>query len=1053
MNALSGKVALPDFVPVTSELVRVSKVPRRVMAPEDAEWLADELTARLRKPRGTMRLKPVQAWGLYELGTVGGLFGIVTVGGGKCVAGETEVFDIFSGKRRRVDELGVFEVSTMNAQGKLTTSKTLASYSGQKSCVRLVLKDGSSVILSSDHPVYTSCGWVCAGELRQENDLVATARSIPQSRHVTEASDDEVVLAAYLLSDGSVSHGTASFTNADKNILKEVWEVTERLADHKQNLGGGWKSEGVTRVTQPSRAYTFNLAGISWFRRKWGIYGLAKDKRLPAEFWGLPERQLGLFLNRFWACDGWVNERGPAIVLASEQMIDDLKFLLLRLGVHSRKRFKPSKCQGKTFDAWRLVVATHSIETFFAKVGLVFSKEKQSSACLEHHRARERNTNVDVVPLGERDIPRLCDELGYPRRGDNRQRSCPRTTVTKFLASGADQRIGRDKFEKFCRAFGYSGKFSWLATSDVCWEGILRIEDAGVREVFDLSVPGFGNFVGNNIVLHNTLISLLAPVVMKAQRALLIVPAGLVEKTKRDKEVLEQHWQLPLFIRIMSYEWLGREQAGANKETGKKDALDEWMPDLIIMDEVHRAKNIKAAAVARRLKRHLQVNKNVRCVALSGTVTKRSLHDYAHLLSWCLPAQLMPVPLHWNDLNLWAEALDEKKSGVRRVDPGALEILCADEADKALWETDRVLAARRTYRRRLVETPGVVATYETGVDASLVIRGRRVEMGPEIDAAFFNMRKDWETPDGWSIPDAMTFARHARELALGFWYVWDPRPPIEWQQARKAWHKLVREVLKHSRTYDSEKQVRKAVLHSALGLFDEQWHAVVKELATPPKDETKRTLGTEQRLAYSAELCRQVKDPEKHAGVVAMLAWKGIQDTFEPNTVPVWIDAAACQFAADWAKKNAGIIWVEHKCVGERLRDEFGLSYYGRKGLDTNGRFIDDHDKGKSLVASRPANSEGRNLQGWSKNLIMSLLPNGARVEQQIGRTHRPYQLADEVEVEFVVSCEEHLLALDQALNDARYIESSTGAPQKLLLATFDVDEGALRGTGPRWSS
>jgi intein/homing endonuclease len=1013
VSVLIGKVSRPDFVPVTSELIRISKVPRRVMQPEDMEWLANELTARLRKPRGTMRLKPVQAWALYELGTVGGLFAPVTVGGGKCVAGETEVFDIAAGRRRRVDELGVFEVSTMNAEGKLTTAKTLASRSGHKPCLKLTLRDGSSVVLSTDHPVYTSRGWVHAGEL-QSSDLIATARSVPVAKQETVASDDEVALAAYLLSDGGVSQAVTTFTNADHGILNEVWSLASRLADHTRNLQKGWKLEGVTAVRQPSRAYEFNISGISWFRNKWGLHGLAKEKRLPAEFWGLPERQLALFINRFWACDGWIEERGPVIVLASEKMIDDLKFLLLRLGIHSRKRFKLSKLGDKSFNSWRLTVALHSVETFFAKVGLIFSKEIASQTALDFNRARSRNTNVDVVPVGPQDIPEICDELGYPKIGGDRVMRVgrPRTEARKFLASGTDQNIGREKFQKFCQTFDYRGRLSWLATSDVCWERILLVEDAGMREVFDLSVPGFGNFVGNNIVLHNTLISLLAPVIMKSSRPLLIVPAGLVEKTKRDKEILDQHWHLPLFMRIMSYEWLGREQAST--------AIEEWDPDLVILDECHRAKNNRGAAVARRITRFFRDRQKQKksvvvmghwegekprekhvthCAALSGTITKRSIHDYAHILTWCLPEKYLPIPTHWNDLSMWADALDEKQNETRRVDPGALETLCADDADREFWKSDRITAARRTYRRRLIETPGVVATYETAVDASLVVRGVGVEMGTKVDEAFAHLRSKWETPDGWTIPDGMTFARHARELAQGFYLVWDPRPPIEWQRARATWHAFVREILKHSRKHDSEKQVRVA-----------------------------------------------------HADSTECQEWLALRDTFKINTRPVWIDSAACEFAASWAKKNAGIIWVENRCVGLRLQEEFGLSYYGKKGLDAGRRFIDDHDRTKSLVASRAANSEGRNLQGWSKNLIMSLLPNGARAEQLLGRTHRPGQFADEVEVDFMVSCYEHLLSLDRALNDARYIELSTGAPQKLLLATLDVDDRTLRGVGPRWN-
>ena len=546
--------------------------------------------------------------------------------------------------------------------------------------------------------------------------------------------------------------------------------------------------------------------------------------------------------------------------------------------------------------------------------------------------------------------------------------------------------------------------------------GTMRLKPVQAWALYELGTVG-GLFGSITVGAGKTLISLLAPVIMKSHRPLLIVPAGLVEKTKRDKEVLEQHWYLPLFIRIMSYEWLGRLKAGGDPENDVPGALDEWDPDLVFLDECHRAKNNKDAAVARRINRffrdkhkkkrkvvvvghYQQPPKPVHCGAVSGTATKRSILDFAHILTWCLPAELVPVPTHWNDLKLWSDALDEKKGDFARVDPGALEILCADAEDRKLWLGDRKAAARQTFRRRLVETPGVVATHETGVDATIVVRALGYEPGPNVDAAFNHLRENWETPDGWTIPDPMTFARHARELALGFFYVWSPRPPPEWEMPRKIWHAFVRDVLKHSRKWDSEKQVRIA-------------HADSKE-------------------------CRE---------------WLAVRDTFTPNTVPVWIDSTACEFAAEWARKNVGIIWTEHKCVGQRLRDEFGLTYYGAKGFDVHKRFIDNHDTRTTLVASRAANSEGRNLQGWNKNLIMSLLPNGARNQQLIGRTHRPGQFADEVTFEFLVSCREQLEALDQAMRDARYIEHATGAPQKLLLATVDVDDRSLRGFGPRWAA
>ena len=42
----------------------------------------------------------------------------------------------------------------------------------------------------------------------------------------------------------------------------------------------------------------------------------------------------------------------------------------------------------------------------------------------------------------------------------------------------------------------------------------------------------------------------------------------------------------------------------------------------------------------------------------------------------------------------------------------------------------------------------------------------------------------WRTPDDWDLMMATEVWRVANELALGLHYVWDPRPPEEWRNAR-----------------------------------------------------------------------------------------------------------------------------------------------------------------------------------------------------------------------------------------------------------------------------
>ncbi len=340
-----------------------------------------------------------------------------------------------------------------------------------------------------------------------------------------------------------------------------------------------------------------------------------------------------------------------------------------------------------------------------------------------------------------------------------------------------------------------------------------------------------------------TLITFLAPEVSSVIRPVLLIPANLMEKTTRDRRLYSYHWDLESIIRIMTYEWLGREQAA--------DALNKYQPDMIICDESHKLKNEEAAVTAR-VARYMHANPNTKFVALSGTFTKRSLHDYARMARWAL-GDSAPVPHKWDKIELWADALDERKNQRRRAHPGALKNLCNEEENK-IWLANPQLAARKAYQRRLVDTPGVVATQSKSISASIIINRIDPPKSPSIDAAFQVLRDDWETPDGHPLADAIEVYRHAREMALGFYYVWDPRPPIEWLIARKEWSVFSRRILARSTKLDSQGQVA---------------------LAYPEAEE--------------------------------LLAWQEIKPTFKPNTVARWLCDTPLKLAAEWLAKHKGL--------------------------------------------------------------------------------------------------------------------------------------------------
>jgi len=108
---------------------------------------------------------------------------------------------------------------------------------------------------------------------------------------------------------------------------------------------------------------------------------------------------------------------------------------------------------------------------------------------------------------------------------------------------------------------------------------------------------------------------------------------------------------------------------------------------------------------------------------------------------------------------------------------------------------------RGAFRRRLVETPGVVATEESAIGTSLVIQAQRPIVPAEVQVKIRDVRNRWEI-DGEELVDALSVARIARQLAAGFYYRWEWPGGVkdeEWLSARREWNREVREILKLSR--------------------------------------------------------------------------------------------------------------------------------------------------------------------------------------------------------------------------------------------------------------
>lgn len=526
------------------------------------------------------------------------------------------------------------------------------------------------------------------------------------------------------------------------------------------------------------------------------------------------------------------------------------------------------------------------------------------------------------------------------------------------------------------------------------------VQAAGLH---DLAV--YGGVVGViRVGGGKTLMLLLAPYIMKAFRPLLLIPANLREKTKRDIEAYRWHWEIPQFIRIESFEWLAQEKQAT--------FLDTYKPDLFLIDEAHRCKNMSSV-----VSKVINDYRND-CfdqedfpdpppfMLLSGTLTKDSIRDYWHLLRWALPPKNVPLPLDFPEMIQWSLALDARVGELHRVRPGALLDLC-NTTEKRLAKKKPLKAARQAYRRRLQKTPGVICTTDSYEASSLRIHELRMKP-PEKILKYFDKLRVYLSPDGQEVQDGSVVAQRAMELSLGFYQKWKHPPPKGWLERRSDWCRTCRHIIRHNqkRLY-SELRVKKAI-----------------DAGEYPQH-------------------REVLD-----------RWRLIEPTFKPQLQAVWVSDFALKAAIKWAKKHKGIVWVYHPAVGRRLSKLSGMPYYHKKGFDEKGHFIESHPHGKPMIASIRGNMVGKNLQhGWSTSLMLYAPSSGEWWEQIIGREHREGQKSDEVVFWLFVSCIEQLRAFWKAKElDAQYQEDTT-LKHKLLFADITVTtlQDVVNNKGSLW--
>lgn len=1019
------------------------------------------------------KLRDVQTDSVYSYETYGGLFGPVGCGVGKCVCKSVEYLDMQKG-RRSVDEPGVAVVHGLGNDHAPEVATASAFPSGMKECFRLTTTAGKTVELSFDHPVFTTKGWIKASEL-SPGYLVGTPESLSvPALPGWEWSMDHCHLLGYLLADGSLSGNACVFVDDNQSVLDHVTQLIVKM-------GGE-----CSRAKERSKAYRINIRGLRDLTRKWGIQGcLSKHKRMPYWCWIMPDDQAWALLAAMFTCDGHLS--GVNVVeycSASELLIKDVNFLLQRLGVHGRVRYKSAKCGKKRFDSWVMQISGDDALRLLEGTGPWKGQEVKWATLVEHHRKVIHNTNVDVVPIGRKELQEIGDEFGWPRKGEPRNgKGSGRSALRNYFSIAQHQEgISRKAFSDWVAESGYSGKYAWLGKAPIRWDCVKSVDPIGIQPVYDLSVPGPHSFVGNGVYLHNTMITILCGVIGLRKRGhrravIMVPPEVFAQLIKRDLPDARRKLALD-GIAFWPIDGNARDRMRAASQPGPgvwifkysslsqptgQEELQAVCPTLVILDEAHNlarhstARTKRWASVMNTIDKGLADGKfgaevkakRLEVIAVSGTITKKSVQDYSHLCKRALH-ELAPVPLKESAIRSLGQVLDAENAAASLTDLDRARMLRIlewaktngkdpyEDANKRGIRLTFQEAVREAFQHRLRTSAGVVATGDTGVGCSLILSWSEPPRPktPESEKMADMMTKvavDYKTPDGDAIDFGMHTFKWLWELTSGFYnsLVW---PTVEEMKAEC--------VSKGKAITDLEAQtlIEGAKAHNALR---QEYHKLLRHWL-----DNRHVPGCDSPMLVAQEITRQLDGkPAKHAIASDLVeayrkqkaAW--YDDLPERRSIPVRVCDYKILAAVEWCRQHApqnkgpgGFVWFHHPCIGKWLSE-----YLTKAGIQHTCAFAGQNEAPfkEGLVLTSYAHSTGKNLQHQSRNLILELRRESAIMEQMLARTHRSGQLADDVRADIFVSNGFDLALFGSILRDADYIQSTMGTPQRLCYATY----------------
>ncbi len=320
---------------------------------------------------------------------------------------------------------------------------------------------------------------------------------------IIEIDDNFLTFMGLYVSEGHGTNRYVTISNSNLSLQKKCMSF--------------WKSLCLNYNIRNKNDIQYNSVALARFCHIFGK--TAKYKNIPSLFYNLSDKHISVFLRAIFDGDGYVERNSANLTSASEELVNDLKNILLRYSITSRIRTKIVNSK----KYYLLSISGRRNLIRFSK-NISFSLEYKKEALTKTIRETE-NTNVDLIPDSSGFIKKIRADYSLSQMRMSKLMNCERSFIS-MIESGK-----RNPSKKIMKNL-----FHWLEKKDKKFSYLKNLLDfnfgkiVGIKRVksfngyvYDISVKDNENFAAGlgNIFVHNTFTT--ANVIAAVQKPALVI--------------------------------------------------------------------------------------------------------------------------------------------------------------------------------------------------------------------------------------------------------------------------------------------------------------------------------------------------------------------------------------------------------------------------------------------------------------------------------------------------------------------------------------------------